>query len=450
MVYYQTLYAIASIIFLLLYYSVIGFLLYPVFSNNKTHHQLITNESLFIGLIANILFLYFWNLFFPISDKGFLIFISICVLIGIKSKSINELKINIERIKFRFILFILFISIWLGFLSNNNIGPYDFGLYHLQVIKWAESFHIVKGIGNLHSRLGFSCSSWLLSSQFNVVFNTKLFFWTHGAIFLIIGFVNFAYIPIFSKIKIKKLEFFFRILYLPVLVNFCFKSFPGTSSDLPVFLFTSIISLYYLNFIIYRENISLNMIVIIAVLGISSKLSFVTTLIGLSFPILLLIIREFSVVKYVSKTILLLSLTTFLLWTLRNIIMTGYPFYPYSKVSLPVEWKMDELTVENTKNQIVTYSRGYIELKSFTFKERLKWYLKKISPQHKKIEIFYPMVIGIFGMFYSMLFLRAKLYKILILALPSIIPILFWLEIPGSRFFSTSFWWFGTAFIVFP
>ena len=60
------------------------------------------------------------------------------------------------------------------------------------------------------------------------------------------------------------------------------------------------------------------------------------------------------------------------------------------------------------------------------------------------------MVIGIFGMFYSMLFLRAKLYKILILALPSIIPILFWLEIPGSRFFSTSFWWFGTAFIVFP
>ena len=33
------------------------------------------------------------------------------------------------------------------------IGPYDFGLYHLQVIKWAENFQIVKGIGNLHHRL---------------------------------------------------------------------------------------------------------------------------------------------------------------------------------------------------------------------------------------------------------------------------------------------------------
>ena len=90
-------------------------------------------------------------------------------------------------------------------MTNNKIGPYDLGLYHLQVIKWAENFHIIKGIGNLYHRLGYSCSDWLLASQFNVVFNTNLFLWAHGAIYLIIGFINFLYEPLFSKNKIKKI-----------------------------------------------------------------------------------------------------------------------------------------------------------------------------------------------------------------------------------------------------
>ena len=444
----QTIIAIAAINFLLVYYYTIGFLLNPLFLANKNFCRIRFNENIFLGIISNTLFLYFWNLFLPINKQGFILFILICLLIGMKYGDVNDVRNILRKVNLKILIFFLTTSIWLGFLTNHNIGPYDFGLYHLQVIKWAENFHIIKGIGNLHSRLAFSCSSWLLCSQFNILFNTKLFLWTHGAIYLIIGFINFIYVPLFSNIK--KAEKIIRILYVPILFNLCFSSFPGTSSDLPVFLYTSIISLYFFKFVIYKEIHSLNMIFLIAVLGISSKLSFGAIIIGLIIPLIFTLIKMISRIKYVSRGFLFLSLITFVLWSYRNVIMTGYPFYPYSKISFPVAWKMDKLAVENTKNQITIHSTGLTDLEKLNYNKRISWYFKKITVQHRKIEIYYPIIIGIFGLLFSIIFFRKKLFKIFILVLPSVVPIFLWTQIPASRFFYSSFWWLGIMFIVFP
>lgn len=448
---YQIISATISIIFLIFYYYAIGFLLNPfVFSNNK-NQDIRINENIFLGLISNVLFLYFWNLFFPIGGKAILIFLLLCILIGIKSGVFKKIKNIFREIRLTFILFIFLISIWLGFLSNNNIGPYDFGLYHLQIIKWAENFHIIKGIGNLHHRLGFSCNGWFLTSQFNTALDTKLFYWTHGSIYLIIGFINFLYIPLFLKNHIKTSEKIVRVLYLPVLFYYCFTGFPGTSSDLPVFLFTSIISIYYFRLIINKNYYSLNMILIASVLGITSKLSFGAVIMGLAVPLILIISKKFSIRKYLIPSVLTISLTTFTLWSCRNIIMTGFPFYPYSKISLPVSWKMDKQNVERAKKDIRNAATSSTNLKSLNYNERLKWYHNKITAvQHRKIEIYYPIIIGIFGILFSWFYLKEQLWKIMILTFPSFFPMFLWTEFPVGRFFSSYFWWFGIMLIVFP
>ena len=425
----QTFHSIISIIFILVYYSTIGFLLHPLFFSNKRFYKINLNEAIFLGLIANILFLYFWNLFYPINKISFITFLLICLLIGLKYEPTKRIKYVYEKFEIKLIIFILIITIWIGFLANNMIGPYDFGLYHLQIIKWAENFHIVKGIGNLHHRLGYSCSDWLLSSQLNVTFNTNLFLWTHGAIYLIIGFINFLYVPLFSKNRIKKSEKIIRILYLPILINFCFSSFPGTYSDLPVFLFTSILSLYYFRFVIYKEKNSLNLIFIIATLGLSSKLSFGAVIIGLIISLILKIPEIKSRKEHISRAILFLSMATFFLWSSRNIITTGYPFYPYSKISFPVEWKMEKQTVENAKNQITMYAQGYTNLKSLSYVERLNWYYQKITIQHRKIEIYFPIIIGIFGIISSLFLTKKRLLEISFFTLPSIVPMFLWTQI---------------------
>ena len=446
----QTLHSIISIIFLITYYSTIGFLLHPLFFSNKRSYRINFNEATLLGLIANIFFLYLWNLFYPINENGFITFVLICLSVGLKYKPIKRIKNVYKNFEIRLIIFLLIITIWIGFLANNKIGPYDLGLYHLHVIKWAENFHIIKGIGNLHHRLGFSCSDWLLASQVNVVFNTNLFLWTHGAIYLIIGFVNFLYEPVFSKNRLKRSEKIIRILYLPILINFCFTSFPGTSSDLPVFFFTSIISLYYFRFIIYKKKNSLNLIFITATLGLSSKLSFGAIIIGLIISLLFKTPEIKSHKKHIPWSILFLSLATLFLWSSRNIITTGYPFYPYSEIAFPVEWKMEKQKVEMAKNQITIHAQGYANLKSLSYVEKLNWYYQKITVQHRRIEIYYPVIIGIFGMISSLFLIKKRLFEIIFLTLPSILPMFLWTQIPNGRFFCSSFWWFGIMLAVYP
>ena len=88
------------------------------------------------------------------------------------------------------------------------------------------------------------------------------------------------------------------------------------------------------------------MIFIILVLGVSNKLSFGAVIIGLIIPLVFIIIKKISRLNYLNRGIILLSLATLTLWSYRNVIMTGYPFYPYVEISFPVEWKMDRDKVE--------------------------------------------------------------------------------------------------------
>ena len=429
-----------------MYYYLLGFLLYPVFFSNDKNSFTKSTENILIGIITNILFLYIWNLFFPINYIGFIFFISICLLIGTKYNFFKRIKNLSLKSNLKFLIFISFFSLWLGFLSNNSAASYDLGLYHYQVIKWAENFQIVKGIGNLHPRLGFSCSSWLLTSQFNTVFGTKLFLWTHGAIYLLIGFINFLYIPLFSNNQNRKLEMIIRILYLPILIHYCFSVFPGTSSDLPILLYTLILSIYYFRFFYYDIKENIDIIFIVSVLGVSSKLTFGITILGLAIPLTIIIIKKIPRFIFFFRGPILLASITFFLWSYRNVIMTGYPFFPFSKISVPVEWKVDESRVDHHKNHIVYYAKGYTN--KLGYDAKLNWYLSRLTPQYRRIELLYPIIIGILGFTYS-IYKKKNISQIILLVFPSIISILFWVQIPANRFFSSSFWWFGSMLSIF-
>jgi hypothetical protein len=55
-------------------------------------------------------------------------------------------------------------------ISTHTPGNPDTGIYHAQAIRWIESFPVVPGLGNLHSRLAYN-SSWLtLNALFSFAF----------------------------------------------------------------------------------------------------------------------------------------------------------------------------------------------------------------------------------------------------------------------------------------
>jgi hypothetical protein len=64
-------------------------------------------------------------------------------------------------------LFLVF-SVWLGSRAMASPENYDSGLYHLNKIRWINSYPVVPGLGNLHGRLAFNQSFFTYVAALNL------------------------------------------------------------------------------------------------------------------------------------------------------------------------------------------------------------------------------------------------------------------------------------------
>ena len=122
--------------------------------------------NIWLGFIFCIIFFSIYHLFLPINAFASSIFyfpgiIYFSIKYGKKLpgfvKSIGSLKLSV-------IVLTLFIASAVAIQLPTN---FDAGLYHLNSIRWNNEYHIVKGLGNLHTRLGFNQSFFLFCASLN-------------------------------------------------------------------------------------------------------------------------------------------------------------------------------------------------------------------------------------------------------------------------------------------
>ena len=61
---------------------------------------------------------------------------------------------NIKRAMVYALLFLLY-----AYGTSRGIEHYDTGLYHAQSIRWIEEYGVIRGLGNLHSRLAYNSAA---------------------------------------------------------------------------------------------------------------------------------------------------------------------------------------------------------------------------------------------------------------------------------------------------
>lgn len=64
--------------------------------------------------------------------------------------------------------------------SSHGIMHYDTGLYHAQAIHWTESYGLVPGLANLHTRLGYNSSAFVLNALYSFGFTGRSFHVSSG------------------------------------------------------------------------------------------------------------------------------------------------------------------------------------------------------------------------------------------------------------------------------
>ena len=260
--------------------------------------------------------------------------------------------------------------------ANRAIGPlvsYDAGLYYLSAIRWANTYPIVAGLGNLHGRLAYNSAYLLYVALLNVgPWAGRAYCLANST--LLVAFLLQVLVSLVTicrrRDKARRDPYhLFLALFLVPPIAFVMTVGYGVASiatDVPVFLLQAILSARLLYLLTRRasareETFSLFVIVAFAVTGVLVKLSFV----AIGGPAVVIAFTVFAVrwrgiLKHSRSVVMVLGaviLATILPWAVRGVILSGYPVYPSTFAAFPVDWRVPVADARSDSESIVCWAR---------------------------------------------------------------------------------------------
>ena len=233
---------------------------------------------------------------------------------------------------------------------------YDGGLYHMNSIRWANEHHIIKGIGNLHTRLGFNQLYFLYAASLNFhpYLNDYAFHTANSFLYII-----FAAGMIMSGTFIDLL-LFCLFFFLPMPYYWIAEPTPDIAS-----LFLQIIAFRYFIDVVHYKNCEherssyIGFVAIIAALLVAVKLSNIVFASGMGLIAFLYCYKnplEALEKKTVRRSLVFLVIFA-AIWVVRGYIQSGYPVFPSSAGRIAFDWTVPERMAKYTETCVYVGSR---------------------------------------------------------------------------------------------
>lgn len=249
-------------------------------------------------------------------------------------------------------------------IATHKPANSDTGLYHAQAIRWIETFRVVPGLGNLHTRLAFNSSWFVLTSLFSFTFLKIQSFHLTGSVLFLASLLYFmeGFLQLF-KFNFR-LSVLLKAAFLPLSFYVLASEVSSTGTDLPVTLLTWIILTAWVELIEAREIDSLKqpasmfqtvILFLLTIYMLTVKLS--------SLPLLLLpLFWLFGWLKekkyHLVSWMVAISIVIMVPWLVRNVIVSGYLVYPQPEIDLfQVDWKIPKQVVTDEKEWITSWAR---------------------------------------------------------------------------------------------
>ena len=318
----------------------------------------------------------FLSLFIPLGSWYAQIIVIIPFLICLKNKSITltisgcygkwkKVSLSVKILTVTAVLLILTISSWV--VSHpDSIG------YHIQIIKWIHSYRIIPGLANLNPRLGFQSAWFTLNALFTFPFIKAGIYTYLGSVVCIWYIVCIA--SLINR-NINKGNFALAIFWAGLL-TISFWSYTQirltASSASPDFIAAIFILItIYLSFAKKNipDDLSISLQVIFSFTALSIKLS--------AIPVCLLGIYNLARLPGQRKmrnniVLILLSFVIFCNSITRNIITSGYIFYPSPFPDIVhADWKIPRHKAARETKYITAFAKTESEQGDKDIKETL-------------------------------------------------------------------------------
>ena len=267
-------------------------------------------------------------------------------------------------------------ALWLADQTTTQVRHPDSGLYHLASIKWAFSYPIVPGLGNLRNILAYNNSYFLYVAMLNVgPFVDRYHHLASGLpIFLLLALSLVAWWNLLvERQNVSAWRIFDAAILVPVVVYAMGVYGSSPSPDVGVWVLTIVVASELLRLLEHAEAAredgaglrtvidSLCFVLFLSAVGVTVKLSYVAT--GLSSAVVAVTAGRFAAgsrgrqFRRPGLGVMAAAALTLVPWVVRGYITSGYPAYPSTFGGLPVTWRMSRELAESNARWLYAWGR---------------------------------------------------------------------------------------------
>lgn len=318
---------------------------------------------LLTGLSLLTVYAQVFSIFYGVSLLANVVMLIITLLcIVFFSKTLGSRLIKVKEslgIKDMVVLTVLFVLFAYG--TSFGYMHYDTDLYHAQSIRWIEEYGVVKGLGNLQTRLAYNSAAFCLSALFSFSFLGLRSFHTLAGLYAFI--LALICRKMFTKESIFKIKLsnVARVVAIYYILNI-FDEMVSPASDYFVTLMILAVIILFLDLAEEgtEDYFPYGLLSLLGIMVFCSKISGAFILLIALYPAARLIrakdIR--SIVRFV-----LIGLCALLPFFVRNYYLSGYLVYPISGIDLfEAEHKIPKGLAWYDSTEIKMYGRGHSDV----------------------------------------------------------------------------------------
>jgi hypothetical protein len=306
---------------------------------------------IFLGIFIQCLGLSICSFFFKIGLEVFIA--NFLITIGLSywksteiKESIKEIVCDLRALSTISKLSILTIFIFSLFKCSQFPFIVDNESYYIQTIKWINEYGFVKGLGNLHIYFGQTSPFHVLQAGFNFNFLTERSNDING---LILNLSSLYFITEYEKRnKINGEIHWIGFILVFNILFFQFISSP--SPDLIIIILSQILFYYFMDKEDSLENSKIATLLFLNLLFIKITIA----------PLGLIIFYQIYKSKKRIYFFLASSVLIVTVLCLKNVIITGYPFYPLNILPINQDWTIPQKLLEFVIH--ITGNSGYFKM----------------------------------------------------------------------------------------
>ena len=409
-----------------------------------------------------------WNLFLPADGRIWAILLFLAIPGYYWNRTQIGLLISRNLLNWKTFLLLVFIilmvSTEVAFFATNFKPVHDTGSYHLPATLWFNTFPIVPGLSNLHSRLGFNSSLFVFSASMSEGI------WENRPFYIMMGpLIIMTYVPALLGIKrslqsagkISFFDLFSALLIFPVYYFYHWTNYASSLSPNGVVFLLILIGTLFTLVGFFNNSTSAKFssyVLFCASLIFAVSITIKLTIAPFAASMWLLTVwwsikSNFDASNAIfNRKFFWIVASTFLLiipWLYRGVILSGYPLYPITVAGINVDWKVPEVQAELDAAWTYSYSRKCYEVPPKGFDWVLPWAKNMSGGKDKRYGIVLPALISIVAglIVLFVIGIRGSPFlimidkKILWISLLVFLGIIVWfLTAPDFRFGSGLFW----------